>query len=166
MISKSTTHFKTSCCSYTINKYKENAARSILYRRFKIPFSYTLETSYGVGDANQTLTILDFVGIGRAIASATCNFMKYLNAREDTFPLQASESDEVKYCHRVMAEIRQSKKEVGIEIDSSDSEEDIGIKATNSLHCTKPQKTFKDLKLNSKKVLLGKIIQHKRLRRE
>jgi hypothetical protein len=48
MIAKRNENFKLDQSSYKINNDKKNAARSIILNQIKIPFTYTIECTFGV----------------------------------------------------------------------------------------------------------------------
>lgn len=48
LIAKKNHNFKLSQSSYRINNDKKNAARSIILNQLKIPFTYTIECTFGV----------------------------------------------------------------------------------------------------------------------
>ena len=48
LIADKNENFKLLQSSYKINNDKKNAARSIILNQFKIPFTYTIECTFGV----------------------------------------------------------------------------------------------------------------------
>jgi hypothetical protein len=54
-----------------IPKSKLNTARAVVFKKYKVPYCYTIEGSYGLADNDVRLTNEDFVEVGRHIAIAT-----------------------------------------------------------------------------------------------
>lgn len=48
LIAKRNENFKLCQSSYKINNDKKNAARSVILNQMKIPFTYTIECTFGV----------------------------------------------------------------------------------------------------------------------
>lgn len=67
-------------CSYNIPRVKRNTARSILFNKFKIPFCYTVESSFGIADGRQ-ITSSDLIEVGKCIAESSTEFLQYLNRK-------------------------------------------------------------------------------------
>lgn len=48
LISKKNNNFKLSQCSYLLPIEKKNTARSIVFKNLGIPFTYTIESTFGI----------------------------------------------------------------------------------------------------------------------
>lgn len=67
MIAKKNYNFKLSQCSYVLHPEKKNTARSILFYNMGVPFTFTIESTFGVMNEKNTTTD-DFLRMGEDIA--------------------------------------------------------------------------------------------------
>lgn len=69
MIAKRNNNFKLSQSSYKINNDKKNAARSIMLNQLRIPFTYTIECTFGVMN-DKPIGEDEIITVGKDIALA------------------------------------------------------------------------------------------------
>lgn len=69
MIARRNGNFKLAQSSYKINNDKKNAARSIMLNQLKIPFTYTIECTFGVMN-DKPIGQEEIITVGRDIALA------------------------------------------------------------------------------------------------
>lgn len=114
LIAKHSPFFNLEQCSAVIKADKKNTARSLLFNSFAVPFSYTIECSFGIMNGKQ-VGIDEFLSIGSDIATASMEFISnYLLKEKSTEnSLELLEQIKLKY---------QERKDLIEEFDS-DSEE-------------------------------------------
>lgn len=81
--------FRAEDCSYNIPRVKRNTARSILFNKYKIPYVYTVESSFGISDGRQ-IGSNDLMEVGRCIAQASLEFLRYLDGQTQKAEVEAS----------------------------------------------------------------------------
>lgn len=74
--------FRAEDCSYNIPQAKRNTARSILFSKLKIPYCYTVESSFGIADGRQICSD-DLIDVGRSFANASIEFLRYLEEKPE-----------------------------------------------------------------------------------
>ena len=63
LIARKNYGFKLSQCSYVLHPEKKNTARSIVFYNMGVPFTYTIESTYGVLNEKNAVSD-DFIKIG------------------------------------------------------------------------------------------------------
>jgi hypothetical protein len=69
LIARKNENFKLSQSSFKINHDKKNAARSVMLNQLKIPFTYTIECTFGVMN-DKPIGEDEIIKIGEDIAKA------------------------------------------------------------------------------------------------
>ena len=92
LIAKKNSNFSLKQSSYSINPDKKFAARSMFFNSFNIPFTYTIETTFGVFK-DKPAEVADFLQIGADIAECSFDFLffYYLKLKKDEVGEQFAE---------------------------------------------------------------------------
>jgi hypothetical protein len=62
-MSKRNGNFKLDQCNYEVQAYKKNCSRSVFFTKFGFPYSYTIESSFGIYN-DKHITSSDVTKIG------------------------------------------------------------------------------------------------------
>ena len=131
-------------CLWRVGEGKENAGRVRMWRKERVGFAYTVETSYGVGWEGKRLGVRGMREVGGAVGRAVQEVGRYLEAKGEE---GGGGGGVVGYCREVMEEIKREiemgKDRNDIEIDSSSDEPPTITRKPNlspsSKHPLKPQ---------------------------
>ncbi len=83
MLSQCNDNFKLGQCSFGMSEDKRNCARSVFFNKFGFPYSYTIESSFGVYK-NRNINEVDMMRMGEDICSTANHFVSLLIDRKSS----------------------------------------------------------------------------------
>jgi len=77
MIGKRNPDFNLKQCSFEIEAQKKNCSRAVFFSKFGFPYSYTIESSFGIY-RDRCITETDISKMGEDICQTTIDFITLL----------------------------------------------------------------------------------------
>jgi hypothetical protein len=77
MISKRNADFNLTQCSFEIESQKKNCSRAVFFSKFGFPYSYTIESSFGIY-RDRRITEIDVTRMGEDVCQVAVDFITLL----------------------------------------------------------------------------------------
>jgi hypothetical protein len=92
MLSQANANFNLQQCSYDIDSSKKNCARSVFFHRLGFPYSYTIESSFGIY-RGRCVNEVEMMKVGEDICQTTFGFINLLLLKKNEGKLKEMISD-------------------------------------------------------------------------